>query len=74
MISKEVMFCAEQKAPVGVLVETVKAGRGKSATPHAIGCSNAHNCKRTVFCRFVNPLTVRLPLTPIQEANQAQSA
>ena len=74
MISKTIMFCTEQKATVDVLIEKIKLGRNSSAQTQAIGCNNAHKCKHTVFCRFVNPLTMRIPLTPIQATNQAQSA
>ena len=73
MIAKESMFCEERQAVVGVLVEVAKSTKGNPAH-HPIGCDSAHNCKRTVFCRFVNPLTVRTPLAPLPADGQAQSA
>ncbi len=57
MISKKTMFCSEKSEMVEALAETVK---GKVA---AVGCSNMVSCEATRFCRFVNPLTTRNPLS-----------
>lgn len=57
MISKENIFCQELKGTVEVLVESKK---GKVRNP--VSCTKAFECSRTTFCRFVNPLTTRIPL------------
>lgn len=62
MIAQERHYCQEKAKAVDVLVE--KKG-GKSAV---VGCNHMLFCDGTTFCRFVNPLTNRNPLSAAQEA------
>lgn len=71
MMAKRPMFCTEKNMEVEALVQEKKSGRGSAATVSyaPLTCQNAKNCERTTFCRFVNPLTTRIPLTMPQASN-----
>lgn len=58
MIEKKDLFCQLREENVEALVENK---RGKEPTP--VSCTKMIECDRTAFCRFVNPLTTRNPLS-----------
>ena len=58
MIVKKRAFCQACAEQVDVMVDGNGAG---SRRP--VRCMRAGQCPRTEACRFVNPLTVRVPLT-----------
>jgi len=56
MIVKQSAFCQICSEQVDVMVD------GKAAR-RPLKCLRASRCSRTEACRFVNPLTVRVPLS-----------
>jgi len=56
MIVRKSAFCEICAEQVDVMVEG-KAGR------RPLKCMRADRCPKTEACRFVNPLTVRVPLS-----------
>ena len=59
MFEKKDAFCAVANAVAKVWCR--KAAPGE--TPRVLRCENSPQCPRTAFCRFVNPLTTRSPLS-----------
>ncbi|GHT01087.1 hypothetical protein FACS1894139_18200 [Planctomycetales bacterium] len=60
MLEKEDFFCVEKKGTVSALVDHKRHG-GAPMT-----CTEMLSCSATTFCRFVNPLTTRVPLKPLE--------
>ena len=58
MIAKKSAFCQICAEQVDVMVD----GKAKTAARRPLKCLRADRCPRTEACRFVNPLTVRVPL------------
>lgn len=71
MMQKRTMYCTLKETNVEAMVMEKRQGRGANATTTdmPLSCQNAKSCERTTFCRFVNPLTTRVPLTPEQPKN-----
>ena len=59
MFEKKEAFCALPNTVVRVWCQKAAPG----VEPRVIRCENSQQCPRTAFCRFVNPLTTRSPLT-----------
>ncbi|MDR1612694.1 MAG: hypothetical protein LBT97_07910 [Planctomycetota bacterium] len=55
-------YCEIHGAFVQILLLKQKKIRQKSPAPIPVRCQNSPACGRSVFCRFVNPLTTRLPV------------
>ncbi len=66
MISREQCFCEVRKTNVIAYVEESARNRGRKqpSSRNPVACAESSTCPRTAFCRFVNPLTTRNPLTP----------
>ncbi len=64
MIVKQQVYCSEKGIWVEALLEerTVRAGGDTVTTRTPLSCTRMAECSRTLFCRFVNPLTTRNPL------------
>lgn len=65
MITKRECYCAVRETTVEAVVEESRKGKGKDAgVRHAfLRCSQSKECPKSTFCRFVNPLTTRNPLS-----------
>lgn len=65
MIGKRMCYCMEKDTQVEAIVEEKRSGRGREAEKQVrfLRCSAAGACERSTFCRFVNPLTTRNPLS-----------
>ncbi|MCX7934377.1 MAG: hypothetical protein N3A66_03860 [Planctomycetota bacterium] len=74
MIKKIKAHCSIRQTAVEALVEDSKARVGKETVLRRIplSCGRVAECPKTTFCRFVNPLTTRNPLS-LEEA-EAESA
>ena len=59
MIVRKSAFCRICAEQVDVMVD----GKAKAAARRPLKCMRADRCSRTEACRFVNPLTVRVPLS-----------
>lgn len=55
-------YCEIQDAFVEILLLKQKKNRQKNPAPAPVRCQNSAACPKSVFCRFVNPLTTRLPV------------
>ena len=72
MVSRKNLHCAEVRRLVAVIAKSSENGR-----LNVVGCLSAKTCDKSHFCRFVNPLTLRVPLSAapeLAEALDAQSA
>jgi len=65
MIKKIKAYCSIRQTTVDALVEDSKVRVGKSTAIRRIplSCGRVAECPKTTFCRFVNPLTTRNPLS-----------
>jgi len=63
MIAKQSALCQICNEQVDVMVDS------KAAARRPLKCLRADRCAKTEACRFVNPLTVRVPL--VWEASPA---
>ncbi len=73
LIEKVKGFCEIQNQQVEILMIKVKKGKSKEETRTPVRCQNAGSCQRGSFCRFVNPLTTRLPVDFSDETKRPQS-
>ena len=55
-------FCEIHKKNVEVLMVKLKKTKGTDGALTPVRCQSASECPRSSFCRFVNPLTTRLPV------------
>lgn len=62
LFDKVVGYCEIRGAEVEIVLVKMKGGRRKTATPLPLRCQGAAQCAKGSFCRFVNPLTTRLPV------------
>lgn len=64
MIDKKNCFCALQEKEVTAIVEEIAKGKGKNSEVIRtyLNCDSATTCNKEIFCKFVNPLTTRIPL------------
>ncbi|MHC4870827.1 MAG: hypothetical protein ACYTFY_03185 [Planctomycetota bacterium] len=69
MIDKKECFCSLQEKNVTAIVEQISKGRGKGSETLTtfLNCDDSSTCNRESFCKFVNPLTTRIPLETITE-------
>ena len=54
--------CEIRNAVVEVLMVKLKKSKQKTATLTPVRCQSSSECPRSAFCRFVNPLTTRIPV------------
>jgi hypothetical protein len=73
MIRKEQAFCTERRVVVEALLEETRVGKAKTAQKVPLACTRMGECAKTAFCRFVNPLTMRVPLQMIENSEKAAS-
>lgn len=55
-------FCGIQNKNVEVLMIKLKTKQKKNDAMTPVRCQNASECPKSSFCRFVNPLTTRMPV------------
>jgi|GEM_PF-1873119 len=55
--------CEIRGMNVEILMVAMKKTRQKAATKTPVRCQSASSCPKSSFCRFVNPLTTRIPVT-----------
>ena len=55
-------FCEIRQQEVEILMLKMRKAKGKTAAMTPLRCQNAAGCPKGSFCRFVNPLTTRLPV------------
>ncbi len=69
MIGKKKCFCDTKAIEVMAIVEEISKTRKKSdgTIITYLNCDNAKSCDKETFCKFVNPLTTRIPLLPLEE-------
>ena len=62
LMQKVTGFCEIRGREVEILMVKMKKARQKQAVSTPVRCHCSGDCPRTSFCRFVNPLTTRLPV------------
>lgn len=68
-------FCEIRQREVEILMVKMRKAKGKESALTPLRCQSASECPKSSFCRFVNPLTTRLPVVfPDQPAKPAESA
>ena len=75
MILKQTAYCTVRNMTVETLVEETKVGGRKATVQRTpLTCARMAECPRTTFCRFVNPLTTRVPLEASAPAPRAEAS
>ena len=76
MVGKRACVCQAKKATVQALVQETKKGKGKNVevSYKVLSCDNSRTCEKSLFCRFVNPLTTRVPLEVAAAEEPAQAS
>lgn len=54
--------CEIRGAEVEILMVKMKKAKQKESVLTPFRCQQSADCPRSAFCRFVNPLTTRLPV------------
>lgn len=54
--------CEVRDREVEIMVVRLKKSKQKAAVLTPMRCNCSGECPRSTFCRFVNPLTTRLPV------------
>ncbi len=62
LFEKVAGHCEIRDCKVEILMVTLKKGKNKEGVKTPIRCQSAAECPRSSFCRFVNPLTTRVPV------------
>lgn len=62
LIDKRTGFCEVLQKQVEILMVAVKKTKSRPATTTPVRCQSSQTCPRGSFCRFVNPLTTRVPV------------
>lgn len=55
-------FCEIRQANVEILMVKLKKAKTKDGALTPVRCMSAGDCPKGSFCRFVNPLTTRIPV------------
>ncbi len=66
--------CEIRGTDVEILMVTLKKTKQKEATKTPVRCQSAAECPKSSFCRFVNPLTTRLPVKIEVAAGKAEAS
>ncbi len=62
MFEKVVGHCQLRDASVEVLFVDLKKGKTKGGGKTPVRCQSASECSKSAFCKFVNPLSNRIPV------------
>ena len=55
-------FCEIRRSEVEILMVKMRKAKGGDNALTPLRCQSAAECPKSSFCRFVNPLTNRLPV------------
>lgn len=62
MFEKVTGHCQIRNSDVVLLFVDLKKGKSKDGTKTPIRCQNSGDCPKSSFCKFVNPLSNRIPV------------
>ena len=62
MFEKVTGHCQLRNGAVELLFVNLKKGKGKEGTKTPIRCQSSAECPKSAFCKFVNPLSNRIPV------------
>lgn len=62
MFEKVTGLCEIRKTQVEILFVKLKKAKQKVGVRTPIRCQSSGECPRSAFCKFVNPLTTRIPV------------
>lgn len=66
--------CEIRGMDVEILMVTLKKTKQKEGTKTPVRCQSASECPKSSFCRFVNPLTTRIPVDFGTEQKEAEAS
>ncbi len=55
-------LCEIRGSEVEILMVTLKKAKQKEGIKTPVRCQSSAGCAKSSFCRFVNPLTTRVPV------------
>lgn len=62
MFEKVTGHCQIRNANVELLFVNLKKGKSKDGTKTPVRCQSSGECSKSSFCKFVNPLSNRIPV------------
>ena len=62
LFEKVTGHCEIRGKDVDILMVQLKKSKQKAGVRTPVRCQSSSECPRSAFCRFVNPLTTRLPV------------
>ncbi len=62
MFEKVTGHCQLRGGNVEILFVETGKGRGKEGVKTPVRCQSSGECSRSAFCKFVNPLSNRIPV------------
>ncbi len=73
LFEKLVGRCEIRGADVEITMIKMKKARQKNAVLTPFRCQHSSECAKSSFCRFVNPLTTRLPVA-FKQGGEAEAS
>jgi hypothetical protein len=67
MIGPKKCYCALNEKEIVAIVEESKAKGSKETVYTYLTCENASECDRETFCKFINPLSNRIPIKVLDD-------
>lgn len=62
VFEKVIGNCEIRGKEVEIVLVNLKKSKSQAGTRTPVRCQNSHECSKSSFCRFVNPLTTRVPV------------
>jgi hypothetical protein len=62
MFEKVTAHCQHRNSDVEILFVDLKKGKAKESAKTPIRCQSSAECPKSAFCKFVNPLSNRIPV------------
>ena len=66
--------CEIRGSDVEILMVRLKKGKQKAGTLTPVRCQSSADCPRGAFCKFVNPLTTRIPVNLSGVTGEAEAS
>ncbi len=62
MFEKVTVRCQLRESNVEILFVNLRKGKAKESVRTPVRCQSSSECPRSAFCKFVNPLSNRIPV------------
>lgn len=73
MFEKVTARCQLKNSDVEIIFVELKKGKSKDAARTPIRCQSSAECPKSAFCKFVNPLSNRIPVDFSDPAGPAEA-